>query len=71
MDLKIPPGTASGKKLRVRGQGIAPSGGSAGDLYAVVQIVPPKGEDLAPADAETLRRIGARPAGLRSGPEWA
>jgi DnaJ-class molecular chaperone len=71
VDLKVPAGTASGRRLRVRGQGIAPSGGTAGDLYAVVQIVPPRAEDLTPADAETLRRIGSRPAGLRSGPEWA
>lgn len=70
VDLTIPAGTASGKKLRARGLGIKPSAGTAGDLYAVVQIVPPKPADLAPADTDAIRRIGAKPADLRSGPEW-
>ncbi|MGQ9760982.1 MAG: DnaJ C-terminal domain-containing protein [Thermogutta sp.] len=39
--LKIPPGTPSGRKLRVPGFGVAPHGESPGDLYAEVQIVPP------------------------------
>lgn len=37
----IPPGTSSGKKLRLRGQGVKPASGDAGDLYAEVQIVLP------------------------------
>ena len=41
--LKIPAGTASGKKIRIAGKGIpAGSGKPSGDLYVVVQIVPPK-----------------------------
>ncbi|MFN9076757.1 MAG: DnaJ domain-containing protein [bacterium] len=41
--LKIPPGTASGKKIRIPGKGVPAGGGRpAGDLYVVVQIVPPK-----------------------------
>ena len=41
--LAIPPGTDSGTKLRVRGKGIpSPSGGKAGDLYAIVQIRVPR-----------------------------
>jgi DnaJ-class molecular chaperone len=40
--LKIPPGTASGKKIRIPGKGVPAGGGRpAGDLYVVVQIVPP------------------------------
>jgi len=39
--LRIPPGTPSGKKLRVPGYGITPRGGKPGDLYAEVHIVPP------------------------------
>ncbi len=41
--LTIPPGTSSGKKLRVRGQGIAPKEGEPGDLYAEIQIEVPPG----------------------------
>lgn len=39
--LKIPPGTPSGRKLRVPGYGVAPPRETPGDLYAEIQIVPP------------------------------
>ena len=40
--LKVPPGTSSGQKLRLAGRGLpSPGGGTAGDLYAVAQIVVP------------------------------
>ena len=40
--LKVPPGTSSHKRLRVRGHGVPPSGTKpAGDLYARVRIVAP------------------------------
>jgi len=39
----LPPGAASGSKLRLRGQGVVKRGtGERGDQYVVVQIVPPK-----------------------------
>jgi curved DNA-binding protein len=41
--LAIPPGTDSGRKLRLRGKGVPdPGGGAPGDLYVVVQIRVPK-----------------------------
>ncbi len=44
----VPAGTDSGRKLRLRGKGIAaPSGGPPGDLYVVIQIRVPKGLDAA------------------------
>lgn len=44
--LKIPPGTASGRKLRIAGKGFPGANGrSAGDLLVVVQIAPPKEPD--------------------------
>jgi DnaJ-class molecular chaperone len=45
--IKIPPGTRSGQKLRLKGRGV-PSRGShpAGNLNAVVQIVTPKSIDV-------------------------
>jgi DnaJ-class molecular chaperone len=39
--LTIPPGTSSGRKLRIKGHGVAGKNGEAGDLYADVQIVFP------------------------------
>ena len=65
--LTVPAGTDSGAKLRLRGKGVpAPSGGAAGDLYAVVQIRVPRG--LSPETAEQLAKLDT-PSGdeLRKG----
>ena len=41
--VKVPPGSSSGRRLRLRGQGLPGSAGAqAGDLYAVVMIQVPK-----------------------------
>jgi curved DNA-binding protein len=40
--LKVPPGTQSGRKLRLRGKGMPNPKGGTGDLYALVSIVVPK-----------------------------
>lgn len=42
--MKIPAGTASGQKFRIKGKGAPVMGksGTHGDFYAVIQIVPPK-----------------------------
>src|SRR4029077_17288334 len=50
--LTLPAGTSSGKKLRVKGRGIAAKG-ETGDLYAEIQIVLPRA--LEPADEELIR----------------
>ena len=47
VELKVPPGTTAGRKLRLRGRGIPAS--LPGDLYALVQIA------LPPADTEPAR----------------
>jgi len=39
--LKVPPGTRAGQQLRLTGRGLARSGGTPGDLYAIAQIVVP------------------------------
>ena len=39
--LTVPPGTAAGRKLRLRGRGLANSQGGRGDLYATVHIAVP------------------------------
>lgn len=67
-DVTIPPGTSSGQRLRLRGQGVR-HGEQAGDLYAVIKIVAPK--DLTEADKAALREIGARIASPRKGSSWS
>jgi curved DNA-binding protein len=42
INVKVPAGIASGKKIRLNGQGKAGMGGKAGDLYLEVQIAPHK-----------------------------
>jgi len=55
--LRIPPGTSSGAKLRVKGHGVAPKNGPPGDLLAEIQIVLPK--QLNDADREAIQQIVA------------
>jgi len=44
---KVPPGTASGQKLRLKGKGIInPKTRENGDLYVEIKIVPPSTKDL-------------------------
>ena len=40
-EIKVPPGTGSGQKLRIKGKGITDAADRSGDLFAVVQIVAP------------------------------
>jgi DnaJ-class molecular chaperone len=44
-EVKVPPGTSSGKKLRLRGKGVPGRSGQAGDHYVTVQIDVPKDLD--------------------------
>lgn len=43
--LTVPPGSSSGKKLRIKGHGVATSKGEKGDLYAELAIVLPPSLD--------------------------
>ena len=57
-DVKVPPGTSSGKKLRLRGRGAPSMTGGRGDQYVVVHIlVPTKVDDKA---RELLREFTRR-----------
>jgi DnaJ-class molecular chaperone len=54
--ITIPPGTRSGQRFRLKSRGVpAGSGRAAGDLYAVVQIVPPRALD--PRSRELLEEF--------------
>lgn len=67
--LTIPSGTSSGKRLRIKGHGVAPSSGEPGDLYAVVMISLPKSMDEETKDL--VRRLAERQsANPREGLSW-
>ncbi|HZZ72781.1 MAG TPA: J domain-containing protein [Pirellulales bacterium] len=69
LSLRIPPNTSSGKKLRLKGQGVHRKGEEPGDLYAEIQIVLPN-----PLSEETLAAIRAhevdKPANPRGDLHW-
>ncbi len=67
-EIRIPPGSSSGQKLRLRGKGIRNDKGKAGDLYAVVKIIAPR--DLSDEDQAALRRLGERLPPVRTGRPW-
>jgi len=58
VSLRVPPGTSSGAKLRVKGHGVAAKGDlEAGDLYAEVMIVLPP--NLSEHDLAAIRTMNA------------
>jgi len=69
-ELRIPPGTSSGKMLRIKGKGITSADGRAGDFYAVIEFVAPPPEAITAEDREHLRRLGDRLKNPRSGLNW-
>ena len=40
--IRVPAGSSSGRRLRLRGRGLPRSGGGNGDLHAIVKITVPK-----------------------------
>ena len=53
--VKIPAGSSSGRKIRLRGRGLSQSGGSKGDLLAEIRIVIP--ENLTDRERELYRQL--------------
>ncbi len=72
VQLTIPAGTASGKKLRLRGMGIRTEDGRKGDLVAIMQIVPPApaATQATELEKDVLRRIASMGQAPRAGPAW-
>lgn len=69
ISLSIPPGTSSGKRLRIKGHGVEPHGETAGDLYAEVLIVLP--EDLDVEDLNAIKKIMQKhPGNPRADLRW-
>lgn len=53
--VKVPPGTQGGRRIRLRGRGIVPSGGEAGDHYCRVTVVVPDASE--PAVRDLVRAV--------------
>ncbi|MFF8605683.1 DnaJ C-terminal domain-containing protein [Streptomyces sp. NPDC015346] len=53
--VELPPGSSSGRKLRLRGRGMPSRRGPAGDLYAEVRIVVPA--DPTPTERDLFQRL--------------
>ena len=67
--LKVPPGTSSGKRLRIKGHGVPRRNGEAGDLLAIVQIMLP--ETMDEESQDFFRRLAQRyPHDPRAGLRW-
>jgi curved DNA-binding protein len=69
VDLVVPAGVASGRRLRLRGKGLR-NAGQVGDLHAVVRIVPPDPDKLTDAQRAALRQLAAATPPPRTGPHW-
>ncbi len=66
--VKIPPGTSSGQKLRIRGRGITDAKGNSGDFYAIVQIVLPS--SMSPKAMEIIKELEPFLSNPRQGDPW-
>jgi DnaJ-class molecular chaperone len=67
--LKIPAGTSSGKRLRVKGHGVRPKTGEPGDLFALVEIMLP--QDLTSEEQTWLAQLAEKhPLNPRADLSW-
>lgn len=58
--IRVPAGSSSGRRLRLRGRGLPKRGGESGDLHAVVKIVVPK--QLSDRERELYEQLAKDPA---------
>ncbi len=65
--LRVPAGTASGKRLRLKGKGVAAKGDT-GDLYAVIRVEAPRA--LNDEDRAALERMKATEPDPRADAPW-
>jgi DnaJ-class molecular chaperone len=71
VDIKIPPGASSGRRLRVRGKGMTDAKGKSGDLYAVIQIVAPRGDELSEPLQSAIKQVASELKNPRESAPWA
>jgi curved DNA-binding protein len=67
VQIRVPEGSSTGRRIRLRGKGLPNPAGPAGDLLVELEIAMP--EELAPEERELYERLRdlARPAPVRSG----
>jgi DnaJ-class molecular chaperone len=67
--LRVPPGTSSGARLRIKGHGVTRSGKPAGDLYAEIAVTLPK--KLDDSEIAQIREMCQRhPSNPRADLKW-
>ncbi|MEU2036078.1 molecular chaperone DnaJ [Nocardia amamiensis] len=69
--VKVPPGTADGRTLRVRGRGVPKRGGGAGDLLVTVKVAVPQKLDSDAVDALKRYQEAERAGGFDPRAGWA
>ncbi|WP_330233505.1 molecular chaperone DnaJ [Nocardia sp. NBC_00508] len=69
--VKVPPGTADGRILRVRGRGVLKRGGGAGDLLVTVKVAVPQKLDGDAVDALKRYQEAERSSGFDPRAGWA
>ena len=68
VSIRVPGGVRSGQKIRVKGKGISPAKGSAGDFYAVLQVIAPS--ELDARQRELVEELAPTLPCPRTGPAW-
>jgi DnaJ-class molecular chaperone len=66
--IKVPPGTSSGRRLRIKGQGVENKKGEKGDLYAEILITLP--DPLDHQTTQMARHLAEHPYNPRSELRW-
>ncbi|MGK8485342.1 molecular chaperone DnaJ [Nocardia asiatica] len=69
--VKVPPGTADGRILRVRGRGVPKRGGGAGDMLVTVKVAVPQKLDREAVEALERYREAERASGFDPRAGWA
>ncbi len=70
IELTVPAGTPSGRRLRVKGKGIQAADGRIGDLYAIVRIIPPNPAILTTEQRRLIEEVGRLTPQPRTGGDW-
>jgi curved DNA-binding protein len=71
VQLKVPPGTSSGQRLRVKGKGITDSTGKVGDFYAVIQIAAQPEQELSANGRKIVDQLADELKNPRESTPWA